>query len=43
MPAIPLWSSVSHWVINPEQVSLKGQAPIDLFGSPILRHVHSRG
>ena len=43
MPAIPLWSSVSHWVINPEQVSLEGQAPIDLFGSPVLRHVHRRG
>jgi oligopeptide transport system substrate-binding protein len=42
MPAIPLWTSVSNWMINPEQVSLEGRASIDLFGSPILRHAHTR-
>jgi oligopeptide transport system substrate-binding protein len=42
MPAVPLWTSVSHWMISPDQVSFEGNATIDLLGSPVLRHARSR-
>jgi oligopeptide transport system substrate-binding protein len=41
IPAIPLWGSVSHWMINPQQVAFETKTPLDLFGSPILRYAHA--
>jgi oligopeptide transport system substrate-binding protein len=38
MPAIPLWTSVSHWVINPDKVEFEGERKLDLLGGPLLRH-----
>jgi oligopeptide transport system substrate-binding protein len=41
MPAIPLWTSVSHWVINPEKVDFEGERKLDLLGGPLLRHAQA--
>ena len=38
MPAIPLWTSVSHWVIHPDKVEFQGERKLDLLGGPLLRH-----
>jgi oligopeptide transport system substrate-binding protein len=43
MPAIPLWTSVSHWMINPEQVEFQGERKLDLLGGPLLRHASATG
>jgi ABC-type transport system substrate-binding protein len=41
MPAIPLWTSVSHWLINPDKVEFEGERTLDLLGGPILRHAQA--
>lgn len=38
MPAIPLWTSVSHWVISPDKVRFEGDRKLDMLGAPLLRH-----
>ena len=43
MPAIPLWTSVSHWVINPDKVEFEGERELDLLGGPLLRHAEAAG
>ena len=41
MPAIPLWTSVSHWMINPEKVGFENARRLDSQGSPLLRHARA--
>lgn len=43
MPAIPLWTAVSHWMINPQKVTIEGPRSLDLFGVPLLRHALAKG
>ncbi|CAN5821392.1 ABC transporter substrate-binding protein [soil metagenome] len=43
MPAIPLWTSVSHWMINPDQVEFQGERKLNLLGGPLLRHASATG
>ncbi|HEX2149998.1 MAG TPA: hypothetical protein VHI31_07510, partial [Actinomycetota bacterium] len=43
MPAIPLWTSVSHWVIHPDKVEFQGERKLDLLGGPLLRHASASG
>ncbi len=43
MPAIPLWTSVSHWMINPDKVKFEGQRKLDYLGGPLLRHASAAG
>lgn len=38
MPAIPLWTSVSHWAINGDNVRFEGELSLNALGNPILRH-----
>ena len=39
MPAIPLWTSVSHWMINPDKVESAGERKLNSLGGPLLRHL----
>lgn len=43
MPAIPLWTSVSHWMINPDQIQFEGERKLGLLGGPLLRHASVTG
>ncbi|MEX0789635.1 MAG: hypothetical protein WD178_02565, partial [Actinomycetota bacterium] len=43
MPAVPLWTSVSHWMINPDQVEFQGERKLGLLGGPLLRHASATG
>ncbi|HEX2179212.1 MAG TPA: ABC transporter substrate-binding protein [Actinomycetota bacterium] len=43
MPAIPLWTSVSHWMINPDGVEFEGEQTLDSLGEPVLRHALAAG
>ncbi|HEX2053850.1 MAG TPA: ABC transporter substrate-binding protein, partial [Actinomycetota bacterium] len=43
MPAIPLWSSVSHWMVNPDKVRFEGDLKLDALGTPLLRHARVTG
>lgn len=43
MPAIPLWTSVSHWAINPDNVTFEGDRKLNFLGGPILRHALAKG
>lgn len=43
MPAIPLWTSVSHWMINPDKIRFEGDASLDSLGGPVLRHARAAG
>ena len=42
MPAIPLWNSVSHWMVNPNRVKFEGERRLDYLGAPLLRHAAAR-
>lgn len=41
MPAVPLWTGVSRWIFNPEEVAVEGDARLDFLGSPLLRHARA--
>lgn len=43
MPAIPLWTSVSHWMINPEKVRFENVRRLDFLGGPLMRHAVAAG
>lgn len=43
MPAIPLWTSVSHWMMNPDRVRFEGERRLDSLGAPLLRHARAVG
>jgi ABC-type transport system substrate-binding protein len=41
MPAVPLWSGVSHWVYESDGFNL-GSPSVDANGNVVLRHVRKR-
>lgn len=43
MPAIPLWTTVSHWMIHPDRVEIEGDRAFGFMGGPLLRHMRAPG